>query len=289
MRYLLFLVALTTIWACQSEPTATMTPSGYSYTHHTKNDGPKPQKGEEVVFTVDIRSDEQLMQSTRDQGQPARAIIPMEEQPGRSISPIIEALQLMSVGDSLTVLQPVDSFARKPPGFENSMFVHYDVVLNGITSKEEIDKQRAEQQQKMEAAKARENDIAAQTEGILNQYKSKSLSGLKATDSGLKYYLIEAGTGKQVENGSRAAVHYYGMTMEAKEFDNSFKRGTPYPVPVGRGQVIKGWDEGLQLFKEGAKAVLFIPSELGYGAAGSPPVIQPNAELVFYVEIEEVL
>jgi len=100
--------------------------------------------------------------------------------------------------------------------------------------------------------------------------------------------VIEEGAGKQVTTGSMTSVHYYGITTDGNEFDNSFKRGNPYPVPVGRGQVIRGWDEGLQLFKGGTKAVLFIPGDLGYGAAGSPPNIGPNAELVFYIEIDEV-
>ena len=85
-----------------------------------------------------------------------------------------------------------------------------------------------------------------------------------------------------------ASVHYYGVTTDGNMFDNSFKAGRPYPVPVGQGRVIRGWDEGLPLLKGGSKAVLFIPGELGYGAAGSPPNIGPNAELIFYVEIAEV-
>jgi len=289
MRYLLFLVSLTLIWACQSEPTVSVTPSGYSYTHHVKNNGPKPQMGEEAVFVVDIRNDEKVVNSTREQGRPAKVIIPeMANLPAKSISPIIEALSIMAVGDSLTVQQSVDSFPRKPPGFEASKFVHYDIVLTGITTKEEIAKEQAAQQLKMEANKARESAIGQQTLDILGQYKANSLAGLETTASGLKYHIIEKGTGKQIENGAQAYVNYYGMTTDGKEFDNSFKRGSAYPVPVGRGQVIKGWDEGLQLFTEGTKAVLFIPGDLGYGAAGAGGVIPPNATLVFDVELMDV-
>lgn len=288
MRYLLFLVSLSLIWACQSEPTVSVTPSGYNFTHHIKNNGPTPQVGEEAVFIVDIRNDEKVVNSTREQGKPAKVLIPeLANQPAKSISPIVEALTLMSAGDSLTVLQSTDSFPRKPPGFETSKFVHYDIVLTSITSKADLEKEQAAQQLKIAAFKEQESAIGEQTQAILAQYKGNSLADLQTTESGLKYHIIEKGTGKQVENQSVANVHYYGMTTDGKEFDNSFKRGTPYPVPVGRGQVIKGWDEGLQLFTEGTKAVLFIPGELGYGAVGSPPNIGPNAELVFYVELEE--
>lgn len=286
MRYLLFLVSLTLLWACQTEPKESVTPSGYAYTHHVMTNGAKPQVGEEAVFTVDIRNDTKVVNSTRDQGQPAKVLIPEAEQPQRSISPIVEALMLMSVGDSLTVLQSVDSFPRKPPGFETSKFVYYDIVLTGITSKEAIEKERAERMAQMEVNKARESEVGEQTQSLTKQYLAGSLDNLQTTESGLKYYIIEEGNGKQVNSGDMANVHYYGITTDGNMFDNSFKRGQPYPVPVGRGQVIRGWDEGLALFKEGTKAMLFIPGELGYGAAGSPPNIGPNAELVFYVEIE---
>ncbi|MFK7979173.1 MAG: FKBP-type peptidyl-prolyl cis-trans isomerase [Saprospiraceae bacterium] len=287
MRYSLFLFALCFIWACKTEK-AKMTPSGYQYIHHVQTNGQKPQVGEEAVFTVDIRNDSMVVNSTRDQGKPARVLIPDGNQPARSISPIVEALMLMSVGDSLTVMQSVDSFPRKPPGFETSKFVNYDIVLESITSKEEIEKERAAQLAKMEASKLREAEVGEQTQGILTKYKANSLGNVKSTASGLKYYVIEEGTGKQVTNESMASVHYYGVTTDGNMFDNSFKAGRPYPVPVGQGRVIRGWDEGLQLLKGGTKAVLFIPGELGYGAAGSPPNIGPNAELVFYVEITEV-
>jgi FKBP-type peptidyl-prolyl cis-trans isomerase len=70
-------------------------------------------------------------------------------------------------------------------------------------------------------------------------------------------------------------------------FDNSFQRGQTFPFTLGQNQVIKGWDEGIALLNKGAKAFLFIPGALGYGEAGSPPVIPANAELVFYVELDD--
>jgi FKBP-type peptidyl-prolyl cis-trans isomerase FkpA len=287
MKNLIFLFSICLLWSCENKPTTT--PSGYTYIHHVKNSGPKPQKGEEAEFVVDIRNETTVVNSSRQTGQPAKFLIPETGEPQKSISPIVEALQVMAIGDSLTILQSIDSFPRKPPGFENSEFVYYDIVLQKINSKEAIEKERAAEMEKMKANQAREAAIGTQTEDLMKKYLDKKLGGdLKTTESGLKYYVIEAGTGKQVENGSFANVHYYGITTDGKMFDNSFRRGAPYPVPVGRGQVIKGWDEGLQLFKEGTKAILFIPGELGYGAAGSPPNIGPNAELVFYIEIDKV-
>lgn len=275
--------------ACQSEPKETKTPSGLTYVHHVKNNGPTPQEGEEASFHVDIRNEKEVVQSSRSIGKPTSMLIPPPNQQGGSISPIVEGIQLMSVGDSLTVLNSIDSFKVKPPGFENSPFIYFDIVLTSIKSKEEIDKERAQQAIKMKADQAREAEVAATTKSMLDKYNAKTLGEkLLSTGSGLKYTVLEEGTGPQAEVGKLVNVHYYGMTTDGNMFDNSFKGGSAYGVPVGRGQVIRGWDEGIPLFKEGAKAVLFIPYDLAYGEAGRPPTIPPRAELVFYIEIEKV-
>ena len=282
-------IAMTLLNACQSEPKETKTISGHTYIHHIKNTGVTPQEGEEATFVVDVRNEKETVQSSRDQGKPAKLIVPPLNPNGGSVSPIVEGIMLMAVGDSMTILHSTDSFPTKPPGFETSPFVYYDVVLKGIKSKADIEKERAAQAVKMEANKAREPEIASLTAATLASYKGNKLGEkLKSTHSGLKYTVLEEGTGTQAEVGKLVDVHYYGMTTDGNEFDNSFKRGSPYPVPVGRGQVIRGWDEGIPLFKEGTKAVLFIPHELGYGEAGSPPNIPAKAELVFYVEIDKV-
>ncbi len=106
------------------------------------------------------------------------------------------------------------------------------------------------------------------------------------TASGLKFYIIEAGnTAKKPKVGQTAVTHYAGYLTDGTKFDASYDRGEPFPVPVGAGQVIKGWDEILQLMGVGSKYKVIIPAALGYGAQGSPPVIPPNAELIFDMEL----
>jgi FKBP-type peptidyl-prolyl cis-trans isomerase len=77
------------------------------------------------------------------------------------------------------------------------------------------------------------------------------------------------------------------LDADGSMFDNSFSRGAPIDVNLGQGMVIKGWDEGIALLKKGTKATLYIPSALGYGPTGQPPVIPENADLIFYVEVQE--
>ncbi|KAK0354414.1 hypothetical protein LTR94_012655 [Friedmanniomyces endolithicus] len=92
--------------------------------------------------------------------------------------------------------------------------------------------------------------------------------GVKTTASGLQYKITQEGTGKQPTASSVVTVHYKGQLVDGKVFDSSLERGEPIEFPLN--QVIPGWTEGLQLMKEGGKATLYIPSNLGYGPQGVP-------------------
>ena len=113
-------------------------------------------------------------------------------------------------------------------------------------------------------------------------------AGYDETESGLRYKILQNGTGKQATKGAVVSVHYKGQLLDGTVFDSSYKRKQPIDFPLGVGQVISGWDEGIQLLKVGDKARLVIPSNLGYGARGAGGVIPPNATLIFDVELMEV-
>jgi peptidylprolyl isomerase len=108
------------------------------------------------------------------------------------------------------------------------------------------------------------------------------------TESGLQYTEIEEGTGPAPEVGDLVSVHYTGTLEDGTEFDSSHTRGQPFEFPLGRGMVIPGWDEGIALMKEGGKAKLVIPPDLGYGERGAGGVIPPNATLTFEVELVSI-
>jgi len=106
------------------------------------------------------------------------------------------------------------------------------------------------------------------------------------TDSGLVYYPMKEGTGKQPLISDSVEVHYHGTLIDGTVFDSSVDRGETISFPLG--QVIKGWQEGVALMKEGGKATLICPSDLAYGDAGSGSTIPPGATLKFEVELFEV-
>lgn len=99
---------------------------------------------------------------------------------------------------------------------------------------------------------------------------------------------VVVGKGAEAKTGDTVKVHYVGTLTDGKEFDASKKHGQPFDFELGAGRVIKGWDQGVAGMKVGGKRKLTIPPSLGYGPRGSPPVIPPNATLLFDIELLEV-
>jgi peptidyl-prolyl cis-trans isomerase A (cyclophilin A) len=121
---------------------------------------------------------------------------------------------------------------------------------------------------------------AAQTDAL-----DQVSAGFSETASGLRYQIIQKGIGAKAEKGQQVSVHYQGALIDGTVFDSSYKRKEPIEFQLGIGQVISGWDEGLQLLHVGDKARFVIPSDLAYGSAGAGGVIPPDAILVFDVEL----
>jgi len=134
---------------------------------------------------------------------------------------------------------------------------------------------------------ARDNKLA-ESKKQMDAELDKIAAGFEKTDSGLRYQIIQKGNGKKAVKGNNISVHYKGQLVDGTVFDSSYQRKQPIDFQVGIGQVIKGWDEGLQLMQVGDKARLVIPSELAYGSQGAGGVIPPNATLIFDVELMDV-
>jgi peptidylprolyl isomerase/FKBP-type peptidyl-prolyl cis-trans isomerase FkpA len=100
---------------------------------------------------------------------------------------------------------------------------------------------------------------------------------------------LSAGKGREAKTGDTVHVQYTGTLTSGKKFDSSYDHGgDPFKFTIGKGEVIKGWDQGVPGMKVGGKRKLRIPSDLGYGANGSPPNIPPNAGLVFEIELVSI-
>ena len=145
------------------------------------------------------------------------------------------------------------------------------------------------------APKNFENYISEKSEADILRAEAEKESleklseGMQETESGLKYKISKEGTGPNAKKDDLLSVHYSLQLVDGSEIDSSFTRGAPIEFTCGVGQVIKGWDEAMQLLNKGSKARLIIPSELGYGAVGAGNgVIPPNATLIFDVELVDI-
>lgn len=140
-----------------------------------------------------------------------------------------------------------------------------------------------------EEAEEEASAAGAATDAACAEITGYDPASLRTTDSGLGILEISEGSGRAVEAGDTLRVHYTGCLTDGTKFDSSYDRGAPFgsesPFVVGEGQVIQGWDEGIQGMRAGGERLLVIPPELGYGERGAGGVIPPDATLVFRVEL----
>ena len=143
-------------------------------------------------------------------------------------------------------------------------------------------------QQKQQAMQAQEemNNMAYKSVGEEFLAKNAKRKGVEVTASGLQYEVLKDGKGPHPTATSKVKVHYHGTTPEGVVFDSSVERGEP--ISFGLDQVIKGWTEGVQLMKAGAKYRFYIPQELAYGPSSPSPTIKAYMPLVFEVELIEI-
>lgn len=266
-------------WGCKNKEAATQTTAGgFKYIMHKDVDGPVAQPGDVVFFHATVRkpgSDSIFFDTRVGEAQiPSMTIPAADEQQGEP-SPIVDLLRVLSVGDSATVIYALDSLPSKPPGFEDVNEMYYDIVVVEIKTAEEL--------------AAQKSDVVRQVEEFAAAMSSGTPpAGLQTSESGLKYLIVEQGSGTAAEPGNAVSVNYYGALPDGTLFDTSYDRGTPLDFSLGDPGLIPGWTEGVDLLNQGGKALLYIPFNLGYGDAGFPPVIPAKSDLIFYISLESV-
>ena len=211
-----------------------------------------------------------------------------------------EGMTMMHKGDSASFIVNIDSTFIKwfhqpslPAEFNSTDVMRFEVRLDDFYPESEyavrlgakIKKDAEARIEKMKADHPEETATAAQQ---LTEFLAKNKVNVEPTASGLYYVMTQEGNGEKPEVGQMVQVHYTGKLLDGTVFDSSVERGEPITIPIGVGQVIPGWDEGIMLMSKGEKGVLYIPYYLAYGDRQAGDKITPYSNLVFEVELVDL-
>lgn len=265
--------------------------NGYSYEILDAKGGTTPRPEQIVTLELELIDEfGNILDDSRTSDIRPAIKVPGQRVAGTESNPLLALIELMGPGDSARVIVPIDSLPNPPQEFRQSAFIDYHLKVVSIEDEGPYNERMVKEQKIKESENAvqsnKQLDIAQEA---IEKYKAGTLKGKKIElGGGLIVHIIFEGKGEKGELGERVDVHYYGFLEDGTSFDNSFRTGRPYPLTVGGGGSIQGWLQGIPELPEGSKAVLDIPSALGYGAAGNSNLIPPNADLFFYVEIDKV-
>jgi len=246
-----------------------------------------PDYGDHMTIHLNTLAGDSVIFDTRSamDGEPA----PLQLQKSPFRGDLMEALKMMTAGDSAIVRISVDSLLAAgvpevPWMKRNSgQKLVYNLKVISVTPKA-----LKEQQDKENAAKQMEVD-----DKLIQDYLAAKKLKAQKTASGLYYTIKAPGSGPTAEAGQKVSVNYTGMLLNGEKFDSNidpqFQHVQPFEFMLGRGSVIKGWDEGIALLKKGGKATLYIPSTLAYGPNSPSPKIPANSVLIFDVELNEII
>jgi FKBP-type peptidyl-prolyl cis-trans isomerase len=261
----------------------------------------KDRLGKVLAVHMEYRTsgDSVLMKSRERQfGMPVR--VPLDTLKARGMGAEQEAFSLLQPGDSGVFRFNADSLYMRnahqlaPANLKKKgNYITLLVKADKLQSRDEAmaaaqadqQKMMAEQQRKMmsyAAEQLKKDDV------VLQDYIKKNNLTVKKTPSGMYYQVLKPGVGSNAKSGQKVSVNYTGSLLSGKVFDSSDKAGKPFEFPLGQGQVIPGWDEGIALLNKGSRAILLIPSTLAYGQRGAGADIPADSPLRFEVELVDV-
>lgn len=252
--------------------------SGLLYKFHEKTKNRKAEIGDFITIEMKYKTNEDSLLFDGN-----GKTIPLELVKPLFAGDINQALSMMSKGDSATFVIRADSFLlrnarmnRLPDFIDKDSRIIFDIRMVNVQSVKEIE---------LEKEKVRAEGLKNEEENI-NAYILKNNISVNPEPSGLYFIPIRQGKGPQAKIGDHVSVHYTGKFLDGTIFDSSYERSRPIDFELGRGQVISGWDEGIEKMKKGGKALLIIPSDIGYGTGRGQ--IPPYTPLVFEVELIDV-
>ncbi len=281
--------------------------SGLQYAFITdKPTSPKPEEGGQISLNMQSVCANRILYSTAMQfkGKPGIYGVAKPAYKGD----LIEAIMLMTPGDSLVCLLDADALfknakAKKPDFIKPGDKVQYFLKLVSVKTKDQVTKEQnaafqKQMQEQMKKQKAVAAKQALKDDKALKAYFTKNKLTPIKTASGLYYTIKEEGSGEKAMPNDSVSMNYTGTLLDGTKFDSNvdtaFHHATPFQFVLGRGAVIRGWDEGVALLKQGSKATFYIPSGMAYatqsrpGGGANPKGIPANSILLFDVELIKV-
>jgi FKBP-type peptidyl-prolyl cis-trans isomerase len=260
--------------------------SGLYFSKIKTGNGRKVKDGMFLTFDFEIRLlDGRIVYSSIESGRP----VTYEYGKRFDTEGFMQALGLMRLGDEAELINP-SSLAFGEQGrqgmIEPYTALHYFIRLTAVKTKAENDKE-LESKRKNETAILEATRL--QEASILAKYIADNEITVEPTASGLFFISTLEGEGEQAAAGKKVRVHYTGTLLDGTKFDSSVDRDQPFEFVLGRGQVIKGWDEGIAMLKVGGKATLILPSSIAYGERDAGALIKPYSPLKFDVELLEII
>lgn len=267
--------------SCSGNKTFKKTKDGVEYLIVKDEKGENAKIGDIIEYNMLVKIGDSVMYDSRKMNDNKPVQMALQDNPSanKAMDPT-EVIKMLSAGDSAVVRVGLDSMARKIYTFAKPTDkLEFQFAMVSIKSKEKFE---AEMKEKS-AAQAGTDDK------IITEYLAKNNITAQKTASGLYYVINKPGTGANATAGQTVKVMYTGKLLDGKVFDSNidpqFQHTEPLEFPLGKGNVIPGWDEGIALLNKGAKATLFVPSPLAYGAQGNQGMIAPNSILIFDVEL----
>ncbi|MCP4443053.1 MAG: hypothetical protein GY810_29455 [Aureispira sp.] len=242
----------------------------------------KPQEGEQVKIDYTLQKGDTVLDHSYHRQKPVLVQLPASQYDNF----FTKALKLMGAGDSLLVKLPVelagDLLGQYGDRFKPEELVTFTYRVHWIKDAKKLNEEIQAEATRVEAVRK------MMQKTIADYAKPEFRKGLNKTGSGLRYTIIDKGSGSPAKKGKNVDVHYMCFLKDGTEVQNSYQLMNPMSFVLGSQQVIDGWAEGVELLNEGGQAILFIPPYLAYGDIGVDGAIPPNATMIFYIELLNV-
>ncbi|MDB5207342.1 MAG: hypothetical protein JWR72_2417 [Flavisolibacter sp.] len=269
------------------------TKEGFPYKVFSDEKGEKIMPGYVVRYHMTNKLEDSTMSTTY--GNPAQWIaIPKQGDENPMTKLLLEARK----GDSILVIQPVDSIMKKDPRAAQDSFLmankgkQFKAIIKVVevykdeTAAQAIFEKEATENFYKDPSNSRQR---AADEAEINAYLKNANITTRRTPWGAYVQTLSGGNGQKAKMGQFMMLRYTGKDLTGKIFDtNNTPGGQLMPLQVGAGGVIQGFQDGVKSLSKGEKAIIYVPSVIGYGAQGSPPKIQPNQNILFEIEVVDI-